>query len=120
MLRALPATQQFFSSADPIANSPCSLFINDRIPSNENPSANIIRLTPAEIRFRFPDIACYKSREFVRFSDSRIHTYITHAKRALNGSNPHCRSGSARLNEFPYLRVLSLDGSLNGPSHRLR
>jgi hypothetical protein len=55
-LTRLPATQQFCSTPGAIANSPCSLLMNDSIPSKQNPSARISKLMPAEIRWRSLDI----------------------------------------------------------------
>jgi hypothetical protein len=55
-LRALPATQIFFSTAEAIASSPCNLLRKERIPSKENPKASVNRLMPVEVCLGFLDI----------------------------------------------------------------
>jgi hypothetical protein len=55
-LRALPATQKLFSTAEVIANSPCNLLRKESTPNKENPKANVNRLTLVEVCLGFLDI----------------------------------------------------------------
>jgi hypothetical protein len=59
-LRALPATQKLFSTAEVIANSPCNLLRKESIPSKENPKASVSRLIPVEVCLGFLDIGTYQ------------------------------------------------------------
>jgi len=59
-LRALPATQKLFSTAEAIANSPCNLLRKESTPSKENPKANVNRLIAVEVCLGFLDIRSYR------------------------------------------------------------
>lgn len=62
-LPALPARQHSLPTPGAIADSPCSLLINDRIPSKENPSHSTTRLIPVEARFSLRNICSYPRLE---------------------------------------------------------